>query len=115
MNPDTYMPFFGKDFFAAVEGYPENLVAAYIRLLWHYWSVNHCEGLRDDDGFLKRICRIDDSDWEQFRPILFGEFFKLCDMDGTWKQKRAREEWEKSCKSYRAKVLGGKHSWKNRQ
>ncbi|TAK94678.1 DUF1376 domain-containing protein [Patescibacteria group bacterium] len=114
MDPDLYMPFYGNDFFAAVEGHGESFVSAYIRALWHYWHVNHCEGLKNDNGFLRRVCRCNASDWPGTGPVIFGEYFLL--ENGLWHQKRAREEWLKMCdmleRRRRAGSIGAKRRWK---
>ena len=94
-KPDQYMPFFGNDFFAAVEGYSAVIVAAYLRAIWHYWHQMGCKGLRNDELYLRNICRVDSSEWPEVQQVLFysGHFFK--NENGLWQQKRAKEIYQK--------------------
>lgn len=96
------MPFFGLEFFQAVEGYPDSVALGYMRAVWHYWHHEHCGGLPDDDDFLMRLCRIDRVEWVRAKSIIFGRFFNL--ERGKWHQKRAREIHEKIQNQYMARV-----------
>jgi uncharacterized protein YdaU (DUF1376 family) len=110
--PDIYLPFYGNDFFNAVEGYDAVIERAYIRALWHYWHVNHCEGLQGNTERLRGICRVEADRWEEVYPIIFGEFFKK--IAGAWHQKRALEEWQKAVAIIEKKSNGGKLGMKKR-
>jgi uncharacterized protein YdaU (DUF1376 family) len=85
------MRFFGNEFFQAVDGMSHAVVHAYMRACWHYWTHNHCEGLLNDDEYLRRLCRCDSSEWPSVKPIIFGQFFKLD--KGLWQQYRAKNEF----------------------
>ena len=114
MKLDLYMPFFGRDFFNALEGLRECVVSGYLRALWYYWSHSHCSGLRDDRDFLRSICHISEADWTYAEPIIFGELFHL-DNDHLWQQNRCREEYEKSNNLYEARkgagIVGATARW----
>ena len=58
-KPTSYLPLFGNDFFEAIAGYSDTVGLGYLRALWHYWSHTTCEGLPDDDEYLRRICCVD--------------------------------------------------------
>lgn len=105
MKPDSFIPFYGDDFFQAVEGLEDLIVVAYLRAIWHYWSHNHCAGLRDDQEFLRRLCRVDRSDWERVASVIFdnGKFFTMGE-DGLWHQKRAAQVWAESTEKYNKAV-----------
>lgn len=108
------MPFYWPDFWHAVEGFSDSAIVAYQRALSHYWHHNHCRGLQDDDEFLRRLCRIEKSEWQKIKQIVFDndKFFTM-DGDGLWHQKRAQEEWIKSSAKYDAAVKGGRNRLKN--
>lgn len=103
---DAYMPFYGADFFGAVEGYSDTMVLGYLRALWHYWKHHHCDGLPDDDEYLRRICRCERSEWLRTKGILFnkddGMFFRL--EGGLWHQTRCRELHAEKTAAYKIKV-----------
>jgi uncharacterized protein YdaU (DUF1376 family) len=112
MNPSSYMPLYGNDFFSAMEGRSDKVVVSYIRLLWYYWNHNHCKGMEDDDDTLRRIARRDKDEWPAIRSILFDNNKYFCqNEDGLWTQKRADEEWAISKSKYEAAVNGGKARW----
>lgn len=118
MHPDAFIPFYGNDYFQAVEGHDELIAIAYLRAIWYYWHQNHCKGLRDDDEFLRRLCRVEKDQWERVRAIIFdNEKFFTQDAEFLWHQKRAEEEWRKSVEKYDAAVnrgkAGAKSRWKN--
>lgn len=101
MKPDAYMPFYWMEFWHAVEGLSDQSIVAYQRVLSNYWHQNHCAGLRDDDEFLRRICRCDRDDWKSIRETIFdNDRFMTQDADGLWHQKRAHEEWIAASKKY---------------
>lgn len=104
------MPFFGNEYNAAVEGYPDAVDVAYRRAMWHNWSALKCAGLPDDSEYLRKVCRRDKDEWLEIYPILFSEsgFFSLGE-DGKWHQKRQDEEWAKSKLKYDRAVLGGRN------
>ena len=117
MAIDAYMPFYGKDFFGALEGLRECAVSSYLRALWYYWHHTHCDGLPNDPERLRGICRCSDVDWDYVSPIVFGELFKL-DGNALWQQSRSQEEYMKSIDKYeslkKAGRLGMKIRWGNR-
>jgi uncharacterized protein YdaU (DUF1376 family) len=115
MKPNAYMPFFGKDFFLAIDGYPELVGLAYLRAIWVYWADTACTGLRNDSEFLRRLCHVDRDDWEEVFEIVFDndKFFYLGGEDGKWHQNRAWEEYQTTKAKYDAVVKGGKNRWKN--
>ena len=106
MNLDAYMPFYGRDFYAAVEGHSEAVEMGYMRAIWHYWAHTHCEGLKDDDAFLRRLTRCPANQWKETKRVIFGEFF--FERDGLWHQKRAKEEYDKIKARAEARQAGGR-------
>ena len=62
-KPSAYLPFYGNDFFESIAGYPDGVGLGYLRALWHYWNLTNCEGLPDDDDYLRRVCCCDIADW----------------------------------------------------
>lgn len=107
--PDAYIPLYGIEFLAAVEGHSDAIGMGYLRAIVHYWSHTHCTGLKDEQEFLRRLCRIDREDWEAAMAIIFDNdrFFTLGE-DGKWHQKRAAQEWAKSLAAYQARVENGR-------
>ena len=95
-----YIPFSGVEFLAAVEGQEDYIIVAYIRLISYYWHHNHCEGLRNDSEFLRKICRIDKAYWEHAQTIICDNqhFFHLDTQTDLWHQKRCQKEWEGICR-----------------
>lgn len=112
MNPDAYMPFYGNDFFQAIEGHSDSIGIAYQRCIWYYWHQTHCEGLKNDSEFLRRLCRCERPDWELMESVIFDneKFFTLGE-DGMWHQKRASQEWQKSVEKYLRSIKGAKARW----
>jgi uncharacterized protein YdaU (DUF1376 family) len=104
MKIDSYMPFYGNDFFQAMAGRDETVICGYIKALWHYWHHTHCEGLDDDDEYLRRLCGVDTSKWARTRGVIFdgSKFFEK--VNGKWHQLRAKEEHDSALKSYQEKV-----------
>jgi len=94
-KPDQWMEFHGHSFFQAVEGLPDQTAMKYLRLLWHYWSHNHCKGLVNDEKYLKRVCRADEDEWPLIKQFILDNenFFKK--EHGLWHQKFARELWNR--------------------
>jgi uncharacterized protein YdaU (DUF1376 family) len=103
-KPSAYLPFYGNDFFEAVAGYSDAVGLGYLRALWHYWSHTSCEGLPDDDDYLRRVCGADASDWVTTRGIVFDNRYHFRLEDGVWHQPRCREEWRACCEVYAKKV-----------
>ena len=95
-KPSAYFPFYGNDFFEAIAGYPDAVGMGYLRALWHYWNHTSCEGLPDDDEYLRRVCGADASDWERTRSIVFDNRYHFRLVDGVWQQPRCRHEYQKS-------------------
>ena len=54
-KPSAYLPLYGNDFFEAIAGYPDAVGMGYLRALWHYWNHTGCDGLPDDDEYLRRV------------------------------------------------------------
>jgi uncharacterized protein YdaU (DUF1376 family) len=110
MKPDSFMPFYGNDFFQAITGYDENVGMAYLKALWHYWHHENCRGLKDEQEFLRRICGCDRDSWAIVRDVIFDNdrFFTL-DTEGLWRQKRADELWDTSQKKYTSAIIRGKN------
>ncbi len=99
------MPLYGADFFDAVRGQPDHIGLGYLKAIWYYWTHTHCEGLRDDQEFLRKVCEVERDDWAEAMAVIFDndKFFTL-DADGTWHQKRAAQEWAKAKEKYQRKV-----------
>lgn len=116
MNPDSFMPFFGNEFFRAVKGHGKVIGFMYLEALWYYWSHNHCAGLKDDHEFLRRICDCETMEWSETKAVIFDndQFFTMGE-DGTWHQKRAFELWQEKKAKYDSVVkrgqLGAKRRW----
>lgn len=93
-KPSAYFPLYGNDFFEAIAGYSDTIGLGYLRALWHYWHHTSCEGLPDDDEYLRRVCCCDSSEWPRTRSIIFDNryHFKL-GSDGLWQQERCHKEW----------------------
>jgi uncharacterized protein YdaU (DUF1376 family) len=96
-KPSAYFPLYGNDFFEAIAGYSSAVGLGYLRALWHYWHHTSCEGLPDDDEYLRRVCCCDSGEWARTRGVIFDNryHFKLGN-DGLWHQERCRKEWEVS-------------------
>jgi uncharacterized protein YdaU (DUF1376 family) len=105
MKPDDAMPFFGTAFFQAVQGYSDAVAMGYMRSLWHYYHHTHCQGLPDDDDYLRRICQCDPSLWVRTKGVIFDDQYFFCkNGDGKWHQKNAKEIHEKELELYRRRV-----------
>lgn len=102
------MPFYHRDFWEAVEGMPPWMMVGYLRALTYNWGHNGCEGLENDENFLRDVMRIDTENWPKAWDKLFTgtKFFTLGE-DGLWHQKRQDQIWLESVKQYNAKVKGG--------
>lgn len=112
-RPSAYFPLFGNEFFQAVEGYSDSIALAYLHALWHYWHHCHCEGLPDDDDYLRRVCHCLVSDWVRTKGILFDndKFFTL--EHGKWHQGRAIEEHKRSVEIYVSRVKSAANARKH--
>ena len=104
-KPTAYFPLYGNDFFEAIAGYPDGIGLGYLRALWHYWHHTSCEGLPDDDEYLRRVCGGDATDWARTRGIVFDNkyHFKI-GADGLWHQDRCRKEWDVSAALYEQRM-----------
>lgn len=104
MKPVHHFPFYGNDFFQAVDGYSDAVIVGYLRALWHYWNHLHCSGVPDDDEYMRKICHCDQTVWLRTKGIIFDNerFFKL--EDGKWHQGRMKKERDKTISAYNAKV-----------
>lgn len=103
-KPSAYLPLYGNDFFEAIAGYPDAVGLGYLRALWHYWNHTGCDGLPDDDEYLRRVCACDHADWARTKGILFDNRYHFKLEDGRWHQARCREEWRSCCELYAKKV-----------
>ena len=103
-KPTAYLPLYGNDFFEAIAGYPEAIGLSYLRALWHYWNHTGCEGLPDDDDYLRRVCCCDAADWPRIKAILFDDRYLFRLEDGLWHQPRCRKEWAEAVLNYDNKV-----------
>ena len=103
-KPSAYLPLYGNDFFEAIAGYPDAVGMGYLRALWHYWNHTGCEGLPDDDDYMRRVCCCDPSDWARIKGILFDNRYHFRLENGLWHQPRCREEWRSCCELYAKKV-----------
>lgn len=113
MKIDAYMPFYGNDFFAATDGFSEIAIVGYMRAVWHYWHHTHCEGIPNDDDYMRRICRCEMQNWSRVKGLLFSgsPFFYL---DGEkWHQARASLEYAESSKTYAERVRLAANARKN--
>jgi len=114
MKPTAYFPFYGNDFFEAVAGYSDTVALAYLRALWHYWNHTGCEGLPDDDEYLRRICGCDIADWSRTKGTLFDNRYHFKLEDGRWHQGRCKAEFQKSQDIYAARSQAGKRAMTRR-
>ena len=94
------MPFDGRRFFEAVKGWPHDAALKYLIYLWHYWNHTHCDGLNDDDDYLRRLAECDLVDWRKVKGLIFdGEhFFKL--EAGKWHQSRCKKVYFRELDRY---------------
>jgi uncharacterized protein YdaU (DUF1376 family) len=107
-KPSAYFPFYGNDFFQAIVGYPDSAAMGYLRALWHYWSHTACEGLPDDDEYLRRICCCERAEWAQAREIIFDDRYHFRFLNGRWHQPRCQHEYEKSKAAFEKKSKAGR-------
>ena len=98
MHPDQYMPYHGNEIEAACKGYTASVKWAYVSCQWHYWGHTHCEGLPDDDEYLRNVCDCPVTEWARTKPAIFGKFFKL--YRGKWHHDQCREEYGERAASY---------------
>jgi len=97
------MKFDGNQYFRAVAGKPDCVQVGYLKAIWYYWNHNHCKGLENDSEFLRKVCEIDQSDWEKSMPVIFGSEFFTLDSDNLWQQYRTQLDFleaEKKLKCY---------------
>ena len=113
-KPSAYLPLYGNDFFESIAGYPDAVGMGYLRGLWHYWNHTGCEGLPDDDEYLRRVCCCDPSDWARIKGILFDNRYHFRLENGVWHQPRCRAEFEKSKVIYQARSEAGKRAMARR-
>jgi len=105
MQPDSYMPLYGDDFFQAVKAHGERVGWPYLKAIWHYWKHTHCKGLKNDSELLRRICEVEKSEWPELYEIIFdNEKFFTLDADGLWHQKRAALQWQTSVHKYEGRL-----------
>ena len=113
-KPSAYLPFYGNDFFQAMAGYPDAVGIRYLRAIWHYWSHTGCEGLPDDDEYLRRVCCCEHAEWEGIRAILFDNRYNFRLEEGVWHQGRCRAEFQKSQAIYAKRSEAGKRAMAKR-
>jgi hypothetical protein len=102
-KPDIFMPFYGNEFWPSVDGHPDFVILAYLRIIWHYWHHLSCAGFPNDEAYQRRIGRLfDDTQWHHARGVIFGQYFKI-DASGLWQQKRATEVWADTKKTMEAR------------
>jgi uncharacterized protein YdaU (DUF1376 family) len=104
-KPSAYFPLYGNDFFEAIAGYDDAVGMGYLRALWHYWHHTSCEGLPDDDEYLRRVCCVEGAHWARAKRIVFDNryHFKLGE-DGLWHQPRCKKEWDISTMLFEKKM-----------
>ncbi len=103
-KPSAYLPFYGNDFFQSMEGYTDEVLVRYLRAIWHYWSHTGCDGLPDDDDYLRRVCDCQAAAWAPMKAIIFDNRYHFRLENGLWHQPRCREEWRVCCEAYEKKV-----------
>ena len=103
-KPTAYLPLYGNDVFEAIAGYSDAVGMGYLRSLWHYWNHTGCEGLPDDDEYLRRVCCCDASAWARTKGIIFDNRYHFRLENGLWHQPRCREEWQASMELYAKKL-----------
>ena len=117
-KPSAYLPFYGNDFFEAIAGYPDDIGLGYLRALWHYWSHTSCEGLPDDDEYLRRMCCCEKDEWPRVKGIIFDNHYHFKLENGLWHQARCKAEFQKSQRLYTARAGAGKRGmarrWENK-
>lgn len=113
MRPDQYMRWNWNEFWPAVEGLADHVIIGYQRALSYYYQHNHCHGLKNDDEFLRKLCRIDKDQWPDARDLIFdNDKFFLLGQDDLWHQKRASDDYKQAEKDYKNAVNRGKSRWK---
>ena len=113
-KPSAYLPFYGNDFFEAIAGYSDAVGLGYLRALWHYWSHTSCDGLPDDDDYLRRICGCERTEWARTKGIIFDNRYHFKLEDGLWQQGRCKAEFQKSKDLYAARAEAGKRGMARR-
>lgn len=114
MKPDAFMPFYFRSFWEAVEELPDWMIVAYMRSLSYNWGHRGCEGLRNEENAIRKLCRVDESNWEECWNTLFsGDEFWVIGSDGLWHQKFQDKLWTEASANYQKRVNGGKDRWKN--
>jgi uncharacterized protein YdaU (DUF1376 family) len=113
-KPTAYLPFYGNDFFEAIAGYPDGVGLGYLRALWHYWSHTGCQGLPDEDEYLRRVCGCELSEWARTKGILFDNRYQFRLENGLWHQPRCRAEFQKSQAMFAKRSEAGKRGMAKR-
>ena len=103
-KPTSYLPLFGNDFFEAIAGYSATVGLGYLRALWHYWNHTACEGLPDDDDYLRRVCCVETSDWARAKGIIFDNRYHFRLEEGLWHQPRCQKVWQEAVELYEKKI-----------
>ena len=109
-KPDSYMPFYGPKFEQAMKGQPHYIFSGYLQAVIYYWFHANCEGLKDNDEFLRKVCGQEKDEWPACREVLFSgddEFFSL-GTDGKWHQKFQDGLWRRQEVSYAKAVTRGR-------
>lgn len=120
-KPDTWIPFYFREFWEAVKGLPDYIQVGYLKAITFYWGHEHCGGLKHDSEYLRKICEIERENWDEAQAVIFDndKFFKLDDND-RWQQKTAQETWQNMQKRYQDNVKRTESArkaklWKARQ
>ena len=113
-KPSAYLPFYGNDFFQAMAGCAEVVAVRYLRAIWHYWNHTACEGLPDDDEYLRRVCGCEPAEWVRTKGIIFDDRHHFRLESGAWHQPRCRKEFHKSQEIYAARSEAGKRAMNRR-
>jgi uncharacterized protein YdaU (DUF1376 family) len=107
-KPSAYLPLYGRDFFEAIAGCSDAVGMGYLRAIWHYWSHTGCEGLPDDDEYLRRVCGCERTEWASTKAIIFDDRYHFRLENGAWQQLRCRREWEKSKEVFDQRSAAGR-------
>ncbi len=113
-KPSAYFPLYGNDFFESIAGYSDTIGLGYLRALWHYWNHTGCQGLPDDDEYLRRVCCCDADAWPRVKAIIFDNRYHFRLQDGLWHQPRCLHEYTKSLEIFAARSQAGKQNIEKR-
>lgn len=106
-GPSAYMPIYWGDYLRDTGHLSAAEHGAYLLLLGHYWTTG--APLPDDEHALRRIARMEASEWRRSRATIRA-FFQVG--DGVWRHKRVDAELEKARAIYRKRVEAASRRWK---